>query len=454
MKKKFRNFKDARKFVHTLKLKNVSDWLKYCKSNKKPDNVPKSPDSFYKRRKQWNGWGDFLGTYRVANQSKKSIYLTYDQAIKWVHKQNIKNKNDWKNLINSPSFPNNIPKEPRTFYKKQGSWRGSGHWYGTGKKSTHDVIWRSFKEARKYVHDQEFQNKDEYSKWAKTNQKPQNIPAAPKRIYKEYIDWEDWLGNKIRKQRQFLSYSEVKKWVQKKKIISGTMWNDLVKQNKIPKNIPKAPEKFYKEWNGWSKFLENTIHYMDYSDARKFIKSKKIVGDSSFRNYKKNNSLPNNFPRAPDSFYKKQGTWISWGNFCGTGVVATQKRTYLSFTNARDFVHEINIKNRSEWNVYCKSGKKPKNIPIAPDSFYKRKKQWTNWGDFLGTGVVATQIISQNWLPWPQAKLLYRKIGKENNLKNLADWNRYIKKHKLPKGLPSYPADIYTKERVWRSMKK
>ena len=53
---------------------------------------------------------------------------------------------------------------------------------------------------------------------------------------------------------------------------------------------------------------------------------------------------------------------------------------------------------------------------MAPDSFYKRKKQWISWGDFLGTGTIAPQIIAQNWLPWKEAKPLYHKIAKENNI--------------------------------------
>jgi len=36
-----------------------------------------------------------------------------------------------------------------------------------------------------------------------------------------------------------------------------------------------------------------------------------------------------------------------------------------------------------EWREYCKSGKKPINIPASPDKTYKNKG-WISWGDFLG----------------------------------------------------------------------
>jgi len=199
--------------------------------------------------------------------------------------------------------------------------------------------------------------------------------------------------------------------------------------------------------------LGTSIQYMTYYQAGKFVQSKKITGDSSFRNFKKNNTLPSNFPRAPESFYKKLGKWDSWGDFCGTGVVATSKRSYLSFSDARSFVHKLKIKSKNEWKQHSDSGKIPKNIPMAPDSFYKRKNQWTSWGDFLGTGTIAPQIISQNWLPWKDAKLLYRKIAKENNISTSKAWEKFVKTNILPKGLPPYPTDIYTEKRIRKTMK-
>ena len=65
MKKKWRTFKEARKFVRSLKLKGESEWSKYSKSGKRPDDIPGHPGRNYK---EWKGWGDFLGIGRVANQ--------------------------------------------------------------------------------------------------------------------------------------------------------------------------------------------------------------------------------------------------------------------------------------------------------------------------------------------------------------------------------------------------
>jgi hypothetical protein len=312
---------------------------------------------------------------KSSRNSTNHKWRLFSDALNWVRKKNIKNKKDWKKLCSSKNFPNDIPKTPMHVYEKELKGKGMGYWYGTNKKSTHEINWRPFKDARKYVHDLEFQNTTEYKEWATTNQKPQDIPSAPKRVYKEFVDWEDWLGNAERKKKQYLNYSEAKKWAQSKKIPSGKIWRELISLKKIPNKIPKAPEKYYKEWEGWPKFLCTVIEKMTYEDARAFVQSKKITGDASFRKYKKENKLPKNFPRVPDNYYLNQGTWKGWGDFCNTGNISTRDIEYRPFNEAREFVRSLGLKTTEEWREYCKSGKKPDDIPAAPWRVYKEWKK-------------------------------------------------------------------------------
>lgn len=315
----------------------------------------------------------------MARNSPNHKWRSFENAIKWVHSKNIQNKIDWKKICQSKNFPDDIPKTPMHVYVKELKGKGMGYWYGTNKKSTHDIDWRPFKEARKYVHKLELQNTNEFRKWAKTNQKPQDIPSAPKRIYKEFVDWEDWLGNKERKKKQYRNYSDTKKWAQSKKIISGTKWRNLSKQNKIPKNIPSAPDKFYKEWEGWPKFLDTEIEYLTYSEASKFVRSKKITGDTSFREHKNKHKLPKNFPKSPDSYYKKQGFWKGWGDFCGTGRISTlqQSEETLPWPVAKKLYQKIknenNLKSLEDFQRYAKTHELPKGLPKNPDRSYSKK---------------------------------------------------------------------------------
>ena len=59
----WRNFKDARAYVRGLDLKSVAGWSDYCKSGKKPADIPSGPAQVY-AGKGWAGYGDWLGTDR------------------------------------------------------------------------------------------------------------------------------------------------------------------------------------------------------------------------------------------------------------------------------------------------------------------------------------------------------------------------------------------------------
>ena len=59
----WRPFEEARAFVQNLGLKSVvKDWRGYCRSGKKPTDIPSNPSTVYADA-GWNGWGDWLGTW-------------------------------------------------------------------------------------------------------------------------------------------------------------------------------------------------------------------------------------------------------------------------------------------------------------------------------------------------------------------------------------------------------
>jgi len=47
---------------------------------------------------------------------------------------------------------------------------------------------------------------------------------------------------------------------------------------------------------------------------------------------------------------------------------------YLPFDEAKKFVHSLEIKSQKEWDIFCKDGKRPGNIPVLPERVYK--KDW------------------------------------------------------------------------------
>ena len=88
----FRPFEEAREFVRTLGLKNYREWTEYCRSGKKPEDIPSSPYQIYKG-KGWKGLGDFLGTGTIAPQNME--YRSFEEAREFVRTLGLKNKKEW-----------------------------------------------------------------------------------------------------------------------------------------------------------------------------------------------------------------------------------------------------------------------------------------------------------------------------------------------------------------------
>ena len=93
------------------------------------------------------------------------------------------------------------------------------------------------------------------------------------------------------------------------------------------------------------------------------------------------------------------------------------RKKYRPFKEARKFVQSLKLKSNKKWRVYCRSGKRPADIPTNPNRIYK--KEWTTWGDWLGTGTLSPTEISKRRLPPIEAKIEARKIAKKLKIKEV-----------------------------------
>jgi predicted helicase len=66
------------------------------------------------------------------------------------------------------------------------------------------------------------------------------------------------------------------------------------------------------------------------------------------------------------------------------------RANWRKFEDARVFVHGLGLKTFFEWRTYYKSANKPADIPVNPNRTYANAG-WVGWGDWLGTGMVATR---------------------------------------------------------------
>ena len=60
------------------------------------------------------------------------------------------------------------------------------------------------------------------------------------------------------------------------------------------------------------------------------------------------------------------------------------KQPWLPFVDARDFVRTLKLKSQADWEAYCKSGKRPVNIPSTPRRTYGGDKGFVSFPDWMG----------------------------------------------------------------------
>ena len=446
----WKSFTDAKKFVHKLNIRTL-EWRDYCKSGKLPKNIPKNPPGTYKD--EWKGWGDWVGS---TNHHTPNQWCSFEDARKFAQSLKLKNKEEWKNYYKSGKLPKNIPKDPQGTYGKKrktkyaGYWTSWGDFLGTGFVANQVRNFLSFEDARKFVHTLNLKTTDEWFDYGNSGKLPKNIPRQPYATYKNK-GWKgmgDWLGtgNIALRNRVYLPFSKARTFIHSLSIQNSFQWRDYCKSGKKPADIPANPPQVYKkEWNGWRDWLggEPRVYrgkWRSFEDARKFVHTLKFSGQDAWREYTKSGKKPADIPVVPSKSYKDK--WISWGDWFGTGFVATFKMNFRSFEDARKFSQSLNISGQAEWAEYCKSGKKPADIPANPKQVYQKK--YTSSGDWLGTGFVATR--HRKYLPIKEAKIAARKIAKDLGITTHNQWFDAWRTGKIPDYLPMNLANTYDPE--------
>jgi hypothetical protein len=307
----FRPFAEAREFVHTLGLRSQTEWKEYCSSGKKPADIPTNVNTAMDYKKRWKGWGNWLGTGTIAPQLRE--YRSSEEAKKFVHSLRLKNTAEWRAYLKSGKKPFDIPNYPDGVYKKE--WKGWGDWLGTGYVAHQNRGYRSFEEAKKFVHTLGLKNWKDWSDYRKSGKKPTDIPGGPYNIYKgKWKSWGDWLG-------------------------TGTIADQL-------------------------------RDYRPFEEAKKFVHSLGLRNTDEWIEYSKSEKKPADIPADPRWQYKKE--WRSMGDWLGTGSVASFNKEYRHFEDARRFVHSLSLQSQHEWFEFCRIGNKPTDIPSNPHVVYEK----------------------------------------------------------------------------------
>src|SRR5262249_34583162 len=123
-------------------------------------------------------------------------------------------------------------------------------------------------------------------------------------------------------------------------------------------------------------------NWRPFKEARNFVRGLSLKSDDKWRAYCGSGMKPVDIPSNPQRVYAKTG-WAGMGDWLGTGAVATYRRQYRPFKEARSFARGLGLKSYKEWQDYCNSGKLPADIPSSPVVVYARSG-WVSTGDWLG----------------------------------------------------------------------
>lgn len=431
----WRPFAEARTFVQARELKNEDEWRAYCKSGRKPSDIPADPRSVYAAG--FRGLGDWLGTGNVRNRN----WRPFAEARAFVHTLELQNLAEWMAYCKSGKKPDDIPSNPSKTYRAE--FKDLGDWLGTGFVATRSRTYRPFTEARSFVHTLGLKNSDEWRVYCQSGKKPDDIPGYPQNVYgAEFKDLGDWLGTGFvgTRNRVFLPFTEARAYIYTLGLKTYVEWRGYCKSGEKPENIPTNPNVVYRdEFEGWGDWL-GTQHianqkrqYRPFAEARAFVHTLDLKNRAQWMAYCASGKKPGDIPTNPRSTYK--GHFKSLGDWLGTGFVHYRDRRYRPFEEARDFIHALELKSRAQWVAYCISGEKPDDIPADPRRTYGG--EFKDLGDWLGTGYVHTH--NREYRPYEEARSFVRSLG----IKNEAEWYAYTKSNKKPDDIPVSPRSTY-----------
>jgi hypothetical protein len=472
----WRPFKKARRFVWGLGLASVRAWREYARSDARPTNLPKAPDRVYGAA--WRGWHNWLGT--PGGSRADARYRPFEDARSFVRSLGLDGFKAWRaycrgDLAGLEPKPTDIPANPSALYSTQG-WKGFGDWLGTGHVATYERSYRPFEDARAFARSLGLTTEDEWREYTRGERPdlaplPRDVPANPRRRYRGegWSGYVDWLRTQL-PTPTWRRFDAARAHARALKLGSRAEWlaycdDALPEKGSLPSDIPREPQHVY--WGqGWKDFADwlgpENLHlasgsrhaFRSYEQARRWAQE---VGIRSANEWRRvcggedalGRALPDDVPAHPHRTYAGFG-WKGWGEFLGTGVVATFLREYRLFRSARAYVRGLRLRNTAEWRAFCRGelperGRLPDDIPATPNNIYA-ERGWVDFFDWLGSDGSRARAERRTFA---EARVFARSLGLRTN----KEWFAFAHGERpdlgeLPADMPIAPAATYW-ERGW-----
>lgn len=408
-----------------------------------PHDVPATPDRHY--ASEWDSWGTFLGTGRIANQSRS--YRSYADSQAWVRARGISSRAEW---LVTP-LPPDVPAKPDRVYDEWSNWanfldkrmsgasipeyvlhhelagllpvarRGRLLCVGSIRKRI-DIALPSLKLALEYDgaywHGQTVERDREETRafvqlgWRLVRIREKPLPLISQRddlSVEETMDYRQLVFEVL---GHLLAIEAIPpdRVAAVRVFIAGRRLS--VSPNKISTLLGRRTYKQAKEW-ARTEGIRTKTEWFDHSE-----------------------SMPADLPADPRRFYRAE--WTTWGDFLGTGRARNGDRVFRSYADASAWARSAGIMTGKQWREH--SGR-PDDLPYNPDALYKH--EWFGWGEFLGTGRVADP--DRAFRPYSEASAWARAHG----IKSSTAWHQ-LKRTQIPEDIPVNPDICAAYRGEWR----
>jgi hypothetical protein len=184
----FESIEVASAWAQAHKITSFRKWWKA--RSKRPKCIPSDPIKYT----AWKSWSDFLNTTR---RKRNADFASYEDvklwAVPYCFKHKIKSAIDWSAHWRGKKMPNDkYPKDPLHVFGEE--FLMNGGWPGFIGKVRGFL---SYSDATVYIQTLNIKNYADYRVWAKSENRPNNIPSSPHVFYKdEWVNYPIYLGYK------------------------------------------------------------------------------------------------------------------------------------------------------------------------------------------------------------------------------------------------------------------
>ena len=439
-KKEFRDFELAVKYVRALDFQSAEEYKVWSKSGDRPSDIPSDPDRVYK--KQWRGWGYYLGTGAIANSKKE--FKDFEQAVEYIHTLNFSFISDHNRWAKSEKRPLDIPSHPERVYKRKNQWRGWEYYLGESFVGNIKKEFKDFEQAVEYIHTLNFSFISDHNRWAKSEKRPLDIPSHPERVYKK--QWRGWghylgTGSIVGRKKEFRDFELAVEYIRAlnfRGVKEHEKWSKLESR---PADIPSNPHRVYKkQWRGWGYYLgtgsiaNSKKEFREFEPAVEYVRALGFQGSREYKAWSKSGDRPSDIPSDPSKVYKDQ--WQGWEYYLGTVGFDWRKKDkaagsiYWSFTEVKKYALSLNFESIKSFLAWLRSDERPPEFPPNPHEVYPA---WTNARDFLNLS-----------MSYSEAKEYLRTFF--GDLETEDQFKQWAVSDERPSDFPSNPQKFYNQQ--------